>query len=87
MWLESSQAWKQIEDGHLDQRVFTSLVFQHPPTHLVKELQKTKTKKQTNKQLGHLCLIWQWPCVVHLVTLFLNIFTNKLQICGSITLI
>lgn len=36
MWLEGSQAWKQVEDGHLDQRVFTGLVFQNPPTHLDK---------------------------------------------------
>lgn len=27
MWLKGSQAWKQVEDGHLDERVFTGLVF------------------------------------------------------------
>lgn len=34
MRLEGSQAWKQVEDGHLDQRIFAGPVFQHPPTHL-----------------------------------------------------
>ena len=36
MWLEGSKAWEQVEDGHLDQRVLTGFVFQHPPTHLDK---------------------------------------------------
>lgn len=42
MWLEGSQSRKQIENGHLDQRVFTSPVFQHPPTHLAKEHSKQR---------------------------------------------
>lgn len=37
VWLEGSQAWKQVENGHLNQRVFTGLVFQHPATHLDKK--------------------------------------------------
>lgn len=37
MWLEGSQSRKQVENGHLDQRVFTGPVFQHPPTHLEKD--------------------------------------------------
>lgn len=36
MWLEGSQTWKQVENGHLDEGVFTGSVFQHPPTHLDK---------------------------------------------------
>lgn len=39
--LKGSQAWKQVENGHLDERVFTGLVFQHPPTHLEKAQYKT----------------------------------------------
>lgn len=41
MWLEGSQAWKQVENGHLNQRVFTGLVFQHPATHLDKAFLKS----------------------------------------------
>lgn len=36
VWLEGGQSRKQVEDGHLDQRVFTGPVLQHPPTHLEK---------------------------------------------------
>lgn len=39
MRLEGSQTWKQAENGHLDQRVFTGPVFQHPPTHLANIMQ------------------------------------------------
>lgn len=42
MWLEGSQSREQVENGHLDQRVFTGPVFQHPPTHLEKEHSKPR---------------------------------------------
>lgn len=32
--LESSETRQQVEDGHLDKRVFTGPVLQHPTTHL-----------------------------------------------------
>lgn len=34
MRLEGSEPRQQVEDGHLDQRVLTGLVLQHPATHL-----------------------------------------------------
>lgn len=65
IWLEGSQAWKQVEDGHLDQRVLTGLVFQNPPTHLDKVQNDSRWSIQTSGQ--------HWPCTDDLTTQLLSL--------------
>lgn len=37
MWLEGCETRQQVEDSHLDERIFSGPVLQHPTAHLIKQ--------------------------------------------------